>query len=749
MTSATGLSAQDLWQRADYYDLFGNQLGEDTFLRYQIDNVGNSEGEDYSGIFQRRWRPSATLMATTAQRVKMMMTIGGLQKVQLSPYIFRHPDFNGISASIFHDYAGVSFYYSRYSEVEDYEDLTDVKTSWLVEADDFEELYAASFEINPFEWSLMHSGKKYTELLNIASMTADLTVMRNVNTAFPNSYRGTEITNEINTWYIRISSLKSDDLDIDARLISALPGSAGINITTAGGQQVYATPYSYRKVSGSEDIILTVTDASLPSGTPLTVELKVANSYVVQVSDSLFGFEEVDNDKPLPNDVAAVSSGLVKDGSNLNTLTITPGNRTGRTFFGFRSLGALFGINYNLQLNWSWLFSHRPGADNEFTRIRSRALVLELDRKIKKLGLQTSLYQIDSLYNPSFAGYSSVADDDDNDGLIASEEFIASEIPAKADRNKNGILDWKEDFIISFSSPIFFEEIDDFNHNNTPDNIEDDDAPDSSYGFDIRGIRAFAVLPFRMFEFGAGLVREQRLSLRTDATDIFASFALPRVLSPLGKFTFRQYFHSIRDNIADNINDSFTLDGQLISGTDQLLYEKSIRMKTYLLHNFSGIDNLVIDNNLYLDVNRAIAITNTYYRFAAFTRVSYTFNLGNILRIRPYFMMLKEKDMNEKEEDNFINDTTATYAVLMLRFFPKEKSFIEAGYSFLNHDDRINNANTYIRHNFNAELVINFKVRGALANGMLGVQKIFQAPRYDEGTRINLLRFYAQLVTKW
>jgi len=82
--------------------------------------------------------------------------------------------------------------------------------------------------------------------------------------------------------------------------------------------------------------------------------------------------------------------------------------------------------------------------------------------------------------------YILIEDDDDNDDWPDDDDFDGV-LPEADDRDKNGILDFQEDFLIFDADPPVFEDLVDLNNNGVVDSLEDDTEPQYPYGINRDG----------------------------------------------------------------------------------------------------------------------------------------------------------------------------------------------------------------------------------------------------------------------
>ena len=147
--------------------------------------------------------------------------------------------------------------------------------------------------------------------------------------------------------------------------------------------------------------------------------------------------------------------------------------------------------------------------------------------------------------------YKLIEDDDDDDDQPDASDFDGV-IPHADDRDKNGVLDYQEDFLIFDADPPVFTDAVDLNNNGTFDSVEDDFEPEYEYGIDRQGYHLKA--EYRLFDnltFQAGWLNESEISSRRRNNTKYIYVTYKRDIPDFGSISFQNRFVRAQDDIPD------------------------------------------------------------------------------------------------------------------------------------------------------------------------------------------------------
>ncbi len=214
---------------------------------------------------------------------------------------------------------------------------------------------------------------------------------------------------------------------------------------------------------------------------------------------------------------------------------------------------------------------------------REKAWFIQLKARFNKLLLEGILYHIDPGYTTTYQNFGSVPnrgqiytldevdpnelavqfptwdeinyalveDDDDGDGWPDDIDFDGV-IPRTDDRDKNGVLDYQEDFLIFDADPPVFLGIIDLNNNGTIDSIEDDFEPEFEYGIDREGYHLIADYNIlNNLTLKLGWLNEGEISSRRKNNSKYIHLIYHRDIPDFGSILFQNRYVRVQDDIPD------------------------------------------------------------------------------------------------------------------------------------------------------------------------------------------------------
>ena len=147
--------------------------------------------------------------------------------------------------------------------------------------------------------------------------------------------------------------------------------------------------------------------------------------------------------------------------------------------------------------------------------------------------------------------YILIEDDDDNDDWPDDDDFDGV-LPETDDRDRDGELDFQEDFLIFDADPPIFDDLIDLNNNGVVDSLEDDYEPQYPYGINRDGWHLSAnyeVLANMNLQLG-WLDEEELSSSRQNNTKYF-HLSYQRDIPDFGTILFQDRYVRAKDDIPD------------------------------------------------------------------------------------------------------------------------------------------------------------------------------------------------------
>ncbi|MFQ6039721.1 MAG: hypothetical protein ACE5PV_02595, partial [Candidatus Poribacteria bacterium] len=147
--------------------------------------------------------------------------------------------------------------------------------------------------------------------------------------------------------------------------------------------------------------------------------------------------------------------------------------------------------------------------------------------------------------------YTLIEDDDDNDDWPDDDDFDGV-LPQADDRDRNGILDFQEDFYIFEADPPIFTDLEDLNNNGIIDTLEDEYEPQYPYGINRDGyhIRANYELLANM-NLKLGRLNEKEVSSARKNDMWYAHLNYMRDIPDFGTILFQNRLVDVKDDIPD------------------------------------------------------------------------------------------------------------------------------------------------------------------------------------------------------
>jgi len=215
--------------------------------------------------------------------------------------------------------------------------------------------------------------------------------------------------------------------------------------------------------------------------------------------------------------------------------------------------------------------------------------------------------------------YQLVEDDDDDDDWPDSEDFDGV-LPEADDRDKNGILDYQEDFLIFDADPPVFGDLIDLNNNGIVDALEDDYDPQYEYGVNVKGFHiagTYDVLDNMSLKLG--WLKESQVSSARENNNKYLHLIYDRDIPDFGTIRFQDRFVMVQDDIPNYARTLRSGETEPIEVSDMLdFYNARVNTST-LRFIYTAIPGLTLQSSiLYIiqkqfepDENDAICLDNT------------------------------------------------------------------------------------------------------------------------------------------
>ncbi len=191
--------------------------------------------------------------------------------------------------------------------------------------------------------------------------------------------------------------------------------------------------------------------------------------------------------------------------------------------------------------------------------------------------------------------YTLIEDDDDGDDWPDGIDFDGV-IPLADDRDRNGILDFQEDFLIFEADPPVFTNIIDLNNNGIIDTIEDDFEPEYEYGIDRQGYHLKARYDvFDNLAAQVGWLNESEISSRRKNNSKYIHVTYKRNIPNFGSFQFQNRFVRVQDDIPDYAHALPVGELEPIHINDELDFYNARLNITILQCLYTAVPNLTLE----------------------------------------------------------------------------------------------------------------------------------------------------------
>jgi len=194
--------------------------------------------------------------------------------------------------------------------------------------------------------------------------------------------------------------------------------------------------------------------------------------------------------------------------------------------------------------------------------------------------------------------YQLIEDDDDDDDWPDSEDFDGV-LPEADDRDKNGILDYQEDFLIFDADPPIFGDLIDLNNNGIVDALEDDYEPEYEYGINIKGFHiagTYDILDNMTLKLG--WLRESQISSSRKNHSRYLHLIYDRDIPDFGTIRFQDRFVKVEDDIPDYARTMRQGETEPIEVADMLDYYNATVNTSTLRFIYTAIPGLTLESSI-------------------------------------------------------------------------------------------------------------------------------------------------------
>ena len=267
------------------------------------------------------------------------------------------------------------------------------------------------------------------------------------------------------------------------------------------------------------------------------------------VSRDKIGFTEKNKEEPYP--------GLESEERQFAAYSDTDGNRfeaklggEGTNPEGDGEMGRETAWFVNLKQRWGKIFLEAafyhidPGYTTTYRNFGANTDRDE-DYNLERTGTSTGEDPFD------VENYMLIEDDDDNDDWPDDDDFDGV-LPQADDRDRNGILDFQEDFYIFEADPPIFTDLEDLNNNGIIDTLEDEYEPQYPYGINRDGYHITANYELLAnMNLKLGRLNEKEVSSARKNDMWYAHLNYMRDIPDFGTILFQNRLIDVRDDIPD------------------------------------------------------------------------------------------------------------------------------------------------------------------------------------------------------
>ena len=404
----------------------------------------------------------------------------------------------------------------------------------------------------------------------------------------------------------------------------------------------------------------------------------------------------------------AQAEGNVKDGSNRTTERFFFGSLTDESTLGIDLQTSLLGFSIEAERAWHNRVYQYPLYNAERSGVGRGAWFVDMNRRFGPVFWRGEYTHIDPFYTAV-----NFVDDNDNDDPYrdAREATVPFAGSDKDDRDRDGVKDWDDDFLMFFADPPSFvlglsRESIDFNNNGTPDNLEDDRLPNYRLDYDegTNGFHTYAVMNAPALEglrVIPGYYEKNALLNGTNARGFYNILSYePKRIRDFGTVRARHTLRRSKDQIPDN----FIQRGREV--VDDL------RLSDYLGHiltfivNYDQIKNLTIAAKFKYENNTLYNLRENSIDTQLIYQLRYVYEAPNGMTLSPAFR--SDRSIGYREPYQRVAEIDSLRNVFILTFAHKvaDELLLSAGLQYLTWRDYTEARNDYNRRVGFLELVL-------------------------------------------
>ena len=277
----------------------------------------------------------------------------------------------------------------------------------------------------------------------------------------------------------------------------------------------------------------------------------------------------------------------------------------------------------------------------------------------------------------------------DPDGISVGLDADGDGVP-DTNRNRNGIPDYEEPFLMYDVEPNDYTYGLDRNHNDELDAREDDEDWDYPYDFDQRGLHLFGQVDLsRHWSLAAGSYQVGEVAGPGRNHSSYALLTYRREgMDRLRRLFFENHLRRVRDDIADEYNALIETASRFTKEirADQLLYQDSYVNETYLEGRVNPWSTLHLGQQLRLRVNwqQGGEVRQGLFQrqrrldhWTWVSRADYTWRRGQ-LRISPKFKFMLMR-LRDADEDRLLRSEYYAIPILQASYPLLARNVLQAG----------------------------------------------------------------------
>ncbi|MBM3214510.1 hypothetical protein FJZ36_06315 [Candidatus Poribacteria bacterium] len=431
--------------------------------------------------------------------------------------------------------------------------------------------------------------------------------------------------------------------------------------------------------------------------------IDIANDYVVELSrDGATWERKLDAD------------GNVQDGANRRVRSFHYGELTDETTFGVDIQTTLGGFAIESERSWYSQTLQYPLFDAERRRTVADAWYVEVNRRFGPLFWSGEYTTIDPFYNAS-----SFIDDNDNEDpyLDAREPSVPFAGSDQDDRDRDGVKDWDDDFLLFEADPPKFllglsRESMDFNNNGVPDNLEDNTKPNYRLDYDegSRGFHTYAIVDLPIAKGLALIPGYYEKSMTSSGTYAVGAYQIlayePTRIPDFGFVKARYTVRRSRDEIPDDV----IFRGKLVR--DELALGDYLGNIVTFIADYDNVPKLTIRSKFKYEFNTLFASRTHVTDAQLINQVRYQWQMRDDMVLSPAFRNDRTLGFASPADPAMETSAIRNAYMLTLTHQVAQELQLSGGVQYLTWRDLVVSRNDYNRRVGFLELVLQGKAFG-------------------------------------